>query len=49
LRSVRAYKTVNELGDAFGAVLLRMLLEARLAANMLIQVPDRLLPQTLNL
>ena len=43
------YKTVNELGGVFGVVLLGTLLEARVVANALRQIPDRFLPQPLTL
>jgi MFS transporter len=43
------YKTVNELGGVFGVVLLGALLEARIVANALRQLPNHFLPQELSL
>jgi len=43
------YKAVNELSGVFGVVLLGTLLEARVVANALRQIPDRFLPQALTL
>jgi hypothetical protein len=43
------YKTVNELGGVFGVVLLGTLLEARIVANALRQIPGHFLPQELSL
>jgi hypothetical protein len=43
------YKTVNELGGVFGIVLVGTLLEARIVANALQQVPKQFLPQELSL
>jgi EmrB/QacA subfamily drug resistance transporter len=43
------YKTVNELGGVFGVVLLGTLLEGRIVANALRQIPDHFLPQELSL
>lgn len=43
------YKTVNELGGVFGVVLLGALLEARIVANALQQIPNHFLPQELSL
>jgi EmrB/QacA subfamily drug resistance transporter len=43
------YKTVNELGGVFGVVLLGTLLEARIVANALRQIPNHFLPQELSL
>ena len=43
------YKTVNELCGVFGVVLLGTLLEARVVANALRQIPGRFLPQPLTL
>lgn len=43
------YKTVNELGGVFGVVLLGSLLEARIVANALRQIPGHFLPQELSL
>jgi MFS family permease len=43
------YKTVNELGGVFGVVLLGALLEARIVANTLRQIPNHFLPQELSL
>jgi EmrB/QacA subfamily drug resistance transporter len=43
------YKTVNELGGVFGVVLLGTLLNGRIAANALRQVPGHFLPQELSL
>jgi MFS family permease len=43
------YKTVNELGGVFGVVLLGALLEGRIVANALRQLPNHFLPQELSL
>ncbi len=43
------YKTVNEVGGVFGIVLVGTLLEARIVANALRQVPKHFLPQELSL
>jgi EmrB/QacA subfamily drug resistance transporter len=43
------YKTVNELGGVFGVVLLGALLEARIVANALRQIPNHFLSQELSL
>jgi hypothetical protein len=43
------YKTVNELGGVFGVVLMGTLLEARVVANTLRQIPNQFLPQELSL
>ena len=43
------YKMVNESSGVFGVVLLGTLLEARVVANALRQIPDRFLPQALTL
>jgi MFS family permease len=43
------YKTVNELGGVFGVVLLGALLEARIVANAMRQLPNHFLPQELSL
>jgi hypothetical protein len=42
------YKTVNELGGVFGVVLLGALLEGRIVANALRQLPNHFLPQELS-
>ena len=43
------YKTVNELGGVFGVILLGTLLQARIVANALQEVPNHFLPQELSL
>lgn len=43
------YKTVNELGGVFGVVLVGTLLEARIVANALRQIPSHFLPRELSL
>ena len=43
------YKTVNELGGVFGVVLLGTLLQARIVANALREIPGHFLPQELSL
>ena len=47
--SAGVYKTSNELGGVFGVVLLGTLLETRIAANALRQIPSHFLPQELSL
>jgi EmrB/QacA subfamily drug resistance transporter len=42
------YKTVNELGGVFGVILLGTVLEGRIIANALQQIPGHFLPQELS-